>query len=105
MVRCGTQGIDVFDPKFNIVSPGADSDIYFPYSDTKKRLTSLHPEIEELLFGKEEAPLAKGVLKVGKELLDYLLLWASWSLSHYSAGSTSCLHSALHPTSASAFWW
>ncbi|BDA49039.1 Sucrose synthase 2 [Coccomyxa sp. Obi] len=56
-------GIDVFDPKFNIVSPGADSDIYFPYSDTKKRLTSLHPEIEELLFGKEEAPLAKGVLK------------------------------------------
>ncbi len=61
----GAQGIDVFDPKFNIVSPGADSDIYFPYSDTKKRLTSLHPEIEELLFGKEEAPMAKGVLKVG----------------------------------------
>lgn len=24
------QGIDVFDPKFNIVSPGADQDLYFP---------------------------------------------------------------------------
>src|SRR5690606_32877081 len=26
------QGIDVFDPKFNIVSPGADPEVYFPYS-------------------------------------------------------------------------
>jgi len=43
-------GIDVFDPKFNIVSPGADMSIYFPYTDEKKRLTALHPEIEELLF-------------------------------------------------------
>ena len=58
------QGIDVFDPKFNIVSPGADSDIYFSYDQEERRLTSLHREIEELLFGKEEAPLAKGVLKV-----------------------------------------
>lgn len=59
------QGIDVFDPKFNIVSPGADSNIYFSYDEEERRLTSLHGEIEELLFGKEEAPLAKGVLKVG----------------------------------------
>ncbi|XP_077230868.1 sucrose synthase 1-like [Tasmannia lanceolata] len=43
-------GIDVFDPKFNIVSPGADMDIYFPFSEKQKRLTSLHPEIEELLY-------------------------------------------------------
>ncbi|KAK9705672.1 hypothetical protein RND81_07G075200 [Saponaria officinalis] len=43
-------GIDVFDPKFNIVSPGADMSIYFPYTEEKKRLTALHPEIEELLF-------------------------------------------------------
>ena len=58
------QGIDVFDPKFNIVSPGADLDIYFDYADEKRRLTSLHPEIEDLLYGQAEAPLAKGVLKV-----------------------------------------
>ncbi|XP_021756725.1 sucrose synthase [Chenopodium quinoa] len=43
-------GIDVFDPKFNIVSPGADLSIYFPYTEEKKRLTALHPEIEELLY-------------------------------------------------------
>nr|BDC53325.1 sucrose synthase 2 [Dianthus caryophyllus] len=43
-------GIDVFDPKFNIVSPGADMSIYFPYTEEKNRLTSLHPEIEDLLF-------------------------------------------------------
>ncbi|CAL5226213.1 g9052 [Coccomyxa viridis] len=56
-------GINVFDPKFNIVSPGADLDIYFPYTDEKRRLTALHAEIEELLYGSNEAPTAKGVLK------------------------------------------
>jgi len=44
-------GIDVFDPKFNIISPGADARVYFPYSATEDRLTELHPEIEELVFG------------------------------------------------------
>ncbi|XP_047325411.1 sucrose synthase 2 [Impatiens glandulifera] len=43
-------GIDVFDPKFNIVSPGADMTVYFPYSQTEKRLSSLHASIEKLLF-------------------------------------------------------
>ncbi|KAK9756925.1 hypothetical protein RND81_01G130200 [Saponaria officinalis] len=43
-------GIDVFDPKFNIVSPGADMSIYFPYSDNERRLTSFHAAIEDLLF-------------------------------------------------------
>ena len=44
-------GIDIFDPKFNIVSPGADADIYFPYSERDRRLVSLHPELEQLVFG------------------------------------------------------
>ncbi|MBD3812409.1 sucrose synthase [Thiobacillus sp.] len=43
-------GIDLFDPKFNIVSPGADAGIYFPYTDTARRLHSLMPEIERLLY-------------------------------------------------------
>ncbi|KAJ8476240.1 hypothetical protein OPV22_019967 [Ensete ventricosum] len=55
-------GIDVFDPKFNIVSPGADMSIYFPYTEKHKRLTSLHPEIEELLFNPEDNTEHKGVL-------------------------------------------
>ncbi|XAR58409.1 Sucrose synthase [Bertholletia excelsa] len=47
-------GVDVFDPKFNIVSPGADMSIYFPYSETEKRLTALHESIEELLSNPEQ---------------------------------------------------
>eukprot|EP00250_Pteridium_aquilinum_P014599 c22086_g1_i1 orf=234-2723(+) len=46
-------GINVFDPKFNIVSPGADMSIYFPYTDQAKRLTALHDTIEELLYNPE----------------------------------------------------
>nr|ANA07245.1 sucrose synthase [Pinus taeda] len=47
-------GIDVFDPKFNIVSPGADMQIYFPYTEKQHRLTALHGTIEELLFNPEQ---------------------------------------------------
>uniref|UniRef100_A0A2P2MD08 Sucrose synthase n=1 Tax=Rhizophora mucronata TaxID=61149 RepID=A0A2P2MD08_RHIMU len=47
-------GIDVFDPKFNIVSPGADMSIYFSYTEKERRLTSFHPEIEELLYSQVE---------------------------------------------------
>ncbi|XP_020270187.1 sucrose synthase 2 [Asparagus officinalis] len=56
-------GIDVFDPKFNIVSPGADMSIYFPYYEESRRLTSLHAEIEELLFSSVENADHKFVLK------------------------------------------
>ncbi|XP_008783098.2 sucrose synthase 1 [Phoenix dactylifera] len=56
-------GIDVFDPKFNIVSPGADMSIYFPATEQHKRLTSLHPEIEELLYSSVENSDHKFVLK------------------------------------------
>lgn len=47
-------GIDVFHPKFNIASPGADQSVYFPYTQKQKRLTSLHPAIEELLYSKTD---------------------------------------------------
>jgi sucrose synthase len=46
-------GIDVFDPKFNIVSPGADSEVYFPHTETEHRLYGLHDEIADLIFGGE----------------------------------------------------
>ncbi|XP_042451625.1 sucrose synthase 1-like [Zingiber officinale] len=55
-------GIDVFDPKFNIVSPGADMSVYFPNSEIDKRLTHLHPEIEELLFSSTDNNEHKFVL-------------------------------------------
>ncbi|KAJ0092974.1 hypothetical protein Patl1_25005 [Pistacia atlantica] len=55
-------GIDVFDPKFNIVSPGADMCIYFPYSDKERRLTALHGPIEELLYDPEQNDEHVGML-------------------------------------------
>nr|CAD1830657.1 unnamed protein product [Ananas comosus var. bracteatus] len=45
-------GINVFDPKFNIASPGADQTVYFPFTQKQKRLTQFHPAIEELLYSK-----------------------------------------------------
>ncbi|XP_062021684.1 sucrose synthase 2 [Rosa rugosa] len=56
-------GIDVFDPKFNIVSPGADMSIYFPYFEKEKRLTSLHGSIEKLLYDPEQNDEHIGLLK------------------------------------------
>ena len=56
-------GIDVFDPKFNIVSPGADPEIYFPATETDHRLSHLHAEFEELLFGRQTREDIRGVLK------------------------------------------
>ncbi|KAF5743125.1 sucrose synthase [Tripterygium wilfordii] len=56
-------GIDVFDPKFNIVSPGADMGIYFPYTEEKRRLKHFHADIEELLFSPVENEEHFSVLK------------------------------------------
>jgi sucrose synthase len=56
-------GINAYDPKFNIVSPGADSDTYFPYSESDRRLANLHEEIKGHLFGRETGDDYRGVLK------------------------------------------
>ena len=53
-------GIDLFDPKFNIVSPGADAEVYFSYLDHERRLQSLLPEIERLLYGHEPGVPSRG---------------------------------------------
>jgi sucrose synthase len=44
-------GVDVYDPKFNIVSPGADADVYFPYTESGRRLTGLHGDIDDIIYG------------------------------------------------------
>ncbi len=56
------EGIDVYDPKFNIVSPGADASVYFPYSDSGRRLGHLQATIEELVYGSKAASDIRGVL-------------------------------------------
>jgi len=44
-------GIDCFDPKFNIVSPGADPRVFFPYFNKEHQTEELHAEIEGMVFG------------------------------------------------------
>ncbi|KZV47144.1 sucrose synthase 2 [Dorcoceras hygrometricum] len=56
-------GIDVFDPKFNIVSPAADDTIYFPYFEKEKRLTCFHEALEKLLYDPEQNDTHVGILK------------------------------------------
>jgi sucrose synthase len=56
-------GIDPYDPKFNIVSPGADTSVYFPYTRTEQRLTYLQQEIDELVFGSQPHEEIRGSLK------------------------------------------
>ncbi|KPJ91442.1 MAG: sucrose synthase, partial [Gammaproteobacteria bacterium SG8_11] len=54
-------GVDVYDPKFNIVSPGADADVYFSYTESGRRLAGLHNDLDELIFGGPRAN-TRGVL-------------------------------------------
>jgi sucrose synthase len=54
-------GVDIFDPKFNVVPPGCDADCYFPFTEPARRLTALKPELEALVYGEETGPhLARG---------------------------------------------
>ncbi|KAL5810180.1 hypothetical protein ACOSQ4_026748 [Xanthoceras sorbifolium] len=48
------RGINVFDPKFNIAAPGADQSVYFNYTEKQRRLTKFHPQIDDLLYNKED---------------------------------------------------
>ncbi|MBL0379289.1 MAG: hypothetical protein JKP90_06375 [Desulfofustis sp. PB-SRB1] len=44
----------MFDPKFNIVSPGADDSIYFPYHAGKRRSEQDVREVHNLLYGSNQ---------------------------------------------------
>ncbi len=63
------KGIDVFDPKFNIVSPGADANVYFPYSEEGRRLRGLEEEIQELVYGDDGEEARGAFANPGKPLL------------------------------------
>lgn len=55
-------GIDMFDPKFNIVSPGADAEVYFPYTEDAGRLHVFNDDIEDMIYGGHRDD-ARGSLK------------------------------------------
>ena len=58
-----TGGINLFHPKFNIVPPGVNTKIYFPYSNQKKRLKETREELEELIFNNADEPDVYGELE------------------------------------------
>jgi len=43
-------GIDLFSPKFNVVPPGVNEQIFFPYSQTEDRVKSDKERVHDLLF-------------------------------------------------------
>lgn len=49
-----TGGINIFHPKFNIVSPGVNKKVFFPYTEKELRIQSIKEELENLLFGNIE---------------------------------------------------
>lgn len=53
-------GIDCFDPKFNVVSPGADPNVFFPYRDRSRRPRQLVTEVERLVLEGDGRTGARG---------------------------------------------
>ncbi|MEH1836365.1 MAG: sucrose synthase [Nostoc sp.] len=47
-------GIDLFSPKFNLVPPGINENIFFPYSQKEKRDFNLRTQVHDLLFNRED---------------------------------------------------
>lgn len=47
-------GIELFSPKFNVVPPGVNESVYFPYTRTEDRVPSTMERLEELLFTQED---------------------------------------------------
>lgn len=63
------RGIDVFDPKFNIVSPGADEATYFPYTDNSRRDPLHKEELNCLIYGGPDHQSRGALKRQGKPLL------------------------------------
>ncbi|HEY9694928.1 MAG TPA: sucrose synthase [Oculatellaceae cyanobacterium] len=47
-------GIELFSPKFNVVPPGVNESVYFPYTRYEDRIESDRDRIEQLLFTQED---------------------------------------------------
>jgi sucrose synthase len=50
-------GIDLFSPKFNMIPPGVNENIFFPYSQTEKRDQGVTQRIQNLLFHQEDVQI------------------------------------------------
>ncbi len=56
------KGIDLFSPKFNLVPPGVNEVVYFPYHRKDDRISTDSDRIEKLLFTDDDPAIAFGKL-------------------------------------------
>jgi len=56
-------GINLFHPKFNILPPGVDTDLFFPYKEKEKRTKEMTDEINKLFFSENNSVESVGHLK------------------------------------------
>ena len=63
-----TGGINLFHPKFNIVSPGVNKKIFFPYTEKQSRIREIQKELNELLFENINDPETIGKLEDPKKI-------------------------------------
>ncbi|MFH1741258.1 MAG: sucrose synthase [bacterium] len=64
-----SRGIDVFDPKSNILSPGADPEVHFPHTNTERRPKHLQKEVQVILYGAASARIRGCLKKIDRPLL------------------------------------
>jgi sucrose synthase len=57
------KGIELFSPKFNVVPPGVNDYIYFPYTQKSKRIPANIEKLENLLFDLEDPTQVFGFLE------------------------------------------
>ncbi|MCG6957588.1 MAG: sucrose synthase [Gemmatimonadetes bacterium] len=62
-------GIDCFDPKFNILSPGADPETFFPYSQVERRPEALTDAIEAMVYGPPHDAARGQLTREGRPIL------------------------------------
>ncbi|MBV6626228.1 MAG: sucrose synthase [Rivularia sp. (in: Bacteria)] len=55
-------GIDLKNPKFNVVPPGVNENVYFPYTKIEDRLLNNRERLEDLLFTLEDSTQVFGKL-------------------------------------------
>ncbi len=57
------KGIELYSPKFNVVPPGVNDKVYFPYDRSAERIAAKKERLEELLFILEDPSQVFGSLE------------------------------------------
>jgi sucrose synthase len=55
-------GVELFSPKFNVVFPGVDESIFFPYTKTADRIDTTRRRLEDLVFTADDPAKVSGRL-------------------------------------------